>query len=239
VTLILGMSKAEGIYLSVDCRITDAHSGRLLNDSTVKFVIAHYRDGMKALFAYTGIAWLPNGTRIGKWLQRRLNEGPPEFDRSVEYLHGRLDRDLASFREGLVVDVLAVRGAERYFAGFSNTDWFNVTPTFQRKIEVLTKPFSFGTGAGAAQSFSKHVARHTFLLSEQVGKRPSNPHDHMNLLATVNRRVADEDSRISPHCHAAFISTDSHFESAQAAFPPKYGPSTSFDAPIVDLRGKW
>jgi hypothetical protein len=235
VTLILGMSKAEGIYLSVDCRVTEEHSGRLLNDATVKFVIVHYRERIKALFAYTGIAWLPNGTRVSRWLQRCLNAGPMQFDSSMEYLHGMLDRDLAPFGKILVVNVLAVRGTERYFAGFSNTDWFHVTPAFKHKREVLTQPFSFGNGAGAALSFSNHVARQTFLLSMRLHQRPRHPHDHMNLLATVNRRVADMDRRVSPHCHVSFISTDRRFESAQEAFPPKHGKSVPFPAPIIDL----
>jgi hypothetical protein len=37
-TLILGMSKPEGVYLSSDYRVTDARSGKLIDDASVKFL---------------------------------------------------------------------------------------------------------------------------------------------------------------------------------------------------------
>jgi hypothetical protein len=43
VTLILAMSKPEGIYLSVDYRVTDSRTGTKLGDHTsVKFLTIHY-----------------------------------------------------------------------------------------------------------------------------------------------------------------------------------------------------
>jgi hypothetical protein len=64
-TLILGMSKGEGLYLSTDHRVTDVRSGRLIDDASVKVLKLLYpplEDGPKALVAYTGAALLRNGT---------------------------------------------------------------------------------------------------------------------------------------------------------------------------------
>ena len=41
-TLILGMSKPEGIYLSVDYRVTNQKTHELIDDESVKFLTAHY-----------------------------------------------------------------------------------------------------------------------------------------------------------------------------------------------------
>jgi hypothetical protein len=37
-TLILAMSKAEGVYMSVDYRVTNMRTGQLLDDASVKFL---------------------------------------------------------------------------------------------------------------------------------------------------------------------------------------------------------
>jgi hypothetical protein len=71
VTLILGMSKPEGIYLSVDYRVSNSRTREVIDDESVKFLTVYYPPehvGPKALIAYTGIALLPDGTPVGDWL---------------------------------------------------------------------------------------------------------------------------------------------------------------------------
>lgn len=86
-TLILGMSKAEGIYLSADHRITEYPSGRLVDDASTKFLTVHYppdKEGPKALLAYTGLAELPDGTPMGTWLRETLRGETEVFDQSID-----------------------------------------------------------------------------------------------------------------------------------------------------------
>jgi len=55
VTLILGMSKPEGIYLSVDYRVSNSGTREVIDDESVKFLTVHYPPehvGPKALIAY-------------------------------------------------------------------------------------------------------------------------------------------------------------------------------------------
>jgi hypothetical protein len=74
-TLILGMSKPDGIYMSTDYRVTDYRTGTLVDDSSVKFLTAHYppdKTGPKALMGYAGLAVLPDGTKTGDWIRETL-----------------------------------------------------------------------------------------------------------------------------------------------------------------------
>ena len=62
VTLIIGMSKPEGIYLSVDYRVTDSRTRELINDKSIKTLTIHYPpiddSGPKVLLGFTGLAEL-------------------------------------------------------------------------------------------------------------------------------------------------------------------------------------
>ena len=59
VTLLLGMSKPEGIYMSVDFRVSDSKTRECLDYAVVKFLTVQYppdEGGPTAVFAYTGLA---------------------------------------------------------------------------------------------------------------------------------------------------------------------------------------
>jgi hypothetical protein len=109
VTLILGMSKPDGIYLSVDYRVTNSRTGRLLDDASVKHLQVTYppdKTGPRALLAYTGLAILPDGTPTGTWIRETLRGESEVFDVSMGHLRGRLERDIARLREALIINVL-------------------------------------------------------------------------------------------------------------------------------------
>src|ERR671933_450420 len=97
-TLILGMVKPEGTYLSVDYRVTDRRTGRVIDDAAVKFLSVTYppaEGGPRALFAFTGVATLRDETPVGDWLRETLRGASGEsFDASMAHLRERLDRDL-------------------------------------------------------------------------------------------------------------------------------------------------
>lgn len=244
-TLILGMSKAEGIYMSTDYRVTDARSGRLVDDASVKFLTVHYppdNGGPKALLAYTGLAILPDGTPTGVWLRETLRGETEVFDESMAHLGARLDRDVAPRQIPLMINALVLHGAQRYFGGFSN---LKITAekkvalegSFGYTMQELKDPFVFTNGSGAARVLA---GQHLDLLRSQLSVRPRKTFDHMKLLATVNRRVAAGETSVSPFCQVSFINADDKTSPTSHAFLEK-GEVVPFEMPIllfgIDVSG--
>jgi hypothetical protein len=123
------LSKPEGIYLSVDYRVTGKQltggqeQAMVLDHAAVKHLRvdypAHHADpnqwsseiGPAVLFAYTGLAeygprW--SRTKIGDWLRETIRGESDSLQASLEHLKNRLNRDLAKFREGLIVGALVI-----------------------------------------------------------------------------------------------------------------------------------
>jgi hypothetical protein len=227
------MSKAEGIYLSVDYRVTDARTGRKLDDESVKFLIVHYPPqdgGVKALFAYTGIARLPDGTRVGDWIRETLRGESEIPDVSMRHLRERLDRDIAPLKHGLIINILALQGDKRHFGAFTNmkTDG-TLRDAFDYGMYELAEPIAFCNGSGGARVLADG---HIEALNKQRRVLPRRPHDHMNLLASINRKVAQKDSTVSPFCHVAFINGDDRYEPEYKKFLQR-GEILPFHAPIM------
>jgi hypothetical protein len=100
-TLIMGMSKAEGVYMSTDYRVTDSRTGKVLDDASVKFLDIRYppvEGGPRALLGYTGLATLEDGTPMGTWLRETIRGELEMFDESLRHLKSRLNRDVAARR---------------------------------------------------------------------------------------------------------------------------------------------
>ncbi len=238
-TLILGMSKAEGIYLSVDYRVT--RGGRLVGDAAVKYLWVHYpppETGPRALFAYTGLATVfdgtPDATPTGRWLRETLRGESEYFDQSMAHLRERLNRDVGGHAE-LIVNVLVLEGERRLLGGLTNI-WrrdpsrpFRVQNTFNYVLQELTEPAAFGNGSGARRVIADgHFDR----MKAQLGVVPRRAHDHMCLLATINRRVAAVDDQVSPFCYVTFVSTDEKYPSESKTFVER-GESVLFEMPVM------
>ena len=119
-TLILGMSKDEGIYLSTDYRVTDARTGELIDDASTKFLHALYpplKSGPSALIAYTGLAILRDGTPTGTWIRETLRGETEVFDDSMAHLLDRADRDIAPLRVPLIINTLVHSGSTAVVRG--------------------------------------------------------------------------------------------------------------------------
>ena len=122
-TLILGMSKPEGIYMCVDYRITNANTRAVIDDSSAKCLTVHYAplgNGTKGLLAFTGLAVLPDGTPTLTWLRETLRGEPELPDQSMAHLRARLDRDFGPLRQPLIVNFLGLHEDKRFFGGMSN-----------------------------------------------------------------------------------------------------------------------
>ena len=124
-TLILGMSKAEGIYLSADFRVTESSTGRLVDDTSVKLLDVQFppEGGTRALIAFTGLAILPDGTPMGTWLRETIRGELEVPDQAMAHLRTRLDRDVARLRIGFILNALLIEGQHgerRLFGAFTN-----------------------------------------------------------------------------------------------------------------------
>lgn len=212
-TLLVGMSKAEGVYLSADFRVTEYPTGRLIDDASVKMLTVHYppdRDGARALIGFTGLAILPDGTPMGTWITETLR-GESEYpDQSMAHLRDRLDRDIAKLRTPLIINALLIEPGRRLLGGFSNlravagSNAPAVLPEFAYVMTERNEPFAFSNGSGATRLIAD---RHMDKIRGQLSVRPRKAADHMNLLASINRRVAAKDGTVSPACHVAFLPT--------------------------------
>jgi hypothetical protein len=245
VTLIVAMSKPEGIYMAVDYRVTDSRTGRLVDDASIKYLTVHYppSNGPRALVAYTGLAVLPDGTPTGTWIRETLRGETESPDRSMAHLRLRLNRDFARLRYPLIVNVLALHDRKRYFGGLSNmrrdpAGRGRVQGQFGYLMKELKEPSLVANGSGAVVAASDGRFQRMQSLLDVVPRRPQ---DFMNLLALTNRSIAASEPSVSPFCHVSFInSTDYGFGSESRSYV-QGGESVPFVMPLllegVDLTG--
>jgi hypothetical protein len=210
-TLILGLSKPEGIYLSVDYRLTDSLSGRIVDDAAPKCMTIRYAPqpgGVKALIAFTGAALLPGNVPTLRWIRETLRGEPDTPDQSMRLLHERLNRDFSTLRQPLIINVLAIHGEKRFFGGLTNvylTPQTAPRPAFGYVMNELSDDTFFANGSGAAVA----MAEPAFIkMTTLLAVRPRQPLDFMRLLSKVNRRVATIESSVSPFCRVSFINSD-------------------------------
>jgi hypothetical protein len=235
-TLLLGMSKPEGIYMSADYRVTDARGGKLIDDSSVKFLSVRYppdKGGPTSLLGYTGLAKLPDGTPTGTWLRETLRGESEPFEESMMHLGARLDRDIARLKIPLIISILVLHGERRYSGGFSNLEMDQkrilVRDSFGYHLQELEGPFVFANGPGRTKVIAD---QHLYFRRAQLGVRPRRPFDHMRLLATVNRSVAQRTKGVSPYCHVQFINSDDRTSPMSHTFL-KRGETVPFEMPLV------
>jgi hypothetical protein len=105
-------------------------------------------------------------------------------------------------------------------------------------MEELTKPFVFENGLGAIRVVADQYLDE--LLEARLNAPTEHVRDEMKVLADVNRRVAAEDSSVSPYCQVSFINADDSFAPAGQLFTEE-GESVPFHMPVllfgIDLSG--
>jgi hypothetical protein len=97
-------------------------------------------------------------------------------------------------------------------------------------MHEIDEPRLFANGGGAQRLGGDRQLQS--LLQRQLTLRPRRIEDHMNLLAHANRRVAETDATVSPHCHVSFINADGRYEAASRVFADK-GTSLPFHLPVL------
>lgn len=235
-TLLIAMSKPDGLYLSADFRVT--RSGRSESEQAIKFLTVHFalKDGPRALMGFTGLAELSDGTGVGDWLRETIRGEDQSFDQTMSHLLGRLNRDLRKYRAALIINILAVHGTRRFFGGFSNVRQFSpqgnagLTKEFGYRMHELDQSYCFFNGSGAATAVKLGLHE---LVKSQLDVVPRKTHDHLKLLATVNRRVAAVDKTVSPHSHVTFLPGSDRFSPTSHTFREADDPSIPFRMPLI------
>jgi hypothetical protein len=237
-TMILGMSKPEGIYLSVDYRVTDPRTHRLIDDTSTKSLTIHYppldKSGPKALLGFTGLAMLPDGTPTLTWIRETLRGESEVIDQSMAHLRSRLNRDIAPLGDPLIINFLVLEPYRRLFGGLSNLrinsqGRISVMRNFGYVMNQLTDWTIFGNGSGVRRlERDGHFAR----LQPHLGVVPREPMNHMKLLAIINRQVAAKDSGVSPFCNISFINSSDRFSPVSHSFTER-GESVPFEMPFL------
>src|ERR1035441_5617819 len=238
VTLIIGMSKPEGIYLSVDYRVTNARTREIINNTSIKSLAIHYppvdNGGPKVLLAFTGLAELPDGTPTLTWIRETLRGEGEVIDQSMSHLRKRLNSDIAPLGSPLIINLLVLERYRRLFGGFTNLripppGGNPVTPGFKYIMNQLTDWTIFANGSGAQRLMKDgHFAR----LQPHLAIIPREPMNHMNLLAGMNRRVAAKDDTVSPFCQVSFIPSGTRFGPTSHAFTEQ-GETVPFEMPLI------
>ena len=115
-TLILGWNKPDGIYMSVDYRVTNEDTGEVLDHYAIKFLILNYwpnGTGPKALFA------LPGWPSCGDACRSAVSYG--RFCGATEKVGGR-PYDAAQRRRGVAGVPRAHQGRCRLARAFIDLD---------------------------------------------------------------------------------------------------------------------
>ena len=237
-TLILGMSKPEGIYLSVDYRVTDSRTRALIDDASTKSLTIHYppldNGAPKVLLGFSGLARLHDGTPVLTWIRETLRGESEVIDQSMAHLRTRLNRDIAPLGLPLIINLLVLEKNRRLFGGLTNLritspGQTSVMRTFEYVMNELNDWTIFANGSGAQRLLKDgHFAR----LQPHLGTVPREPMNHMKLLAVINRRVAAKDKTVSPFCHVSFINSNDRFKPISHSFTER-GESVPFEMPFL------
>lgn len=209
-TLIITMIRPEGIWQSVDRRVTKA--GRVVDDAALKQL--HIKcppldvTGPQVMLGFTGLAEMPDGTPTLQWARETLRGETRTVMATFDHLRDRLTRDLGSSRlwqYPLIFSGGIFEGGKRFYAEVRNVDpkTWQMTRRFGYLIREVTHPMVFIGGDGLSG-----VSREDLdLLTAQAQIRPAKWEDHLGLLAAVNRRTADnlKKKSVSPWCAASFL----------------------------------
>jgi hypothetical protein len=211
-TLIITMIRPEGIWQSVDHRVTK--TGKIVDDATPKqlHIKCPSLDGPRpqVMLGFTGLAEMPDGTPTLQWTRETLRGETRTIMATFDHLRDRLTRDLGSSRLWhcpLVFSCGIFEGDKRFYAEIRNVhpQAWHPTRQFEYVIHEITHPWVFIGGSGLPWVTKKDID----LLVAQSRIRPAKWEDHLGLLAAVNRRTAQNMKKktVSPWCEASFLAS--------------------------------
>lgn len=244
-TLNLTIANRWGIWQSSDHRLTDAKTGKVVDDYSVKHLILRCPDGA-ALLCYAGIGRV-NGLDLSDWLRETLRGETRSLDQSFILIRENATRDLAPLLRTQNIQHMFSIGAFlkanpwvvqiRNFGprGGAVLDHFD---TVAKQIDEAGLGFSWGGGANVLASGDGE------LLATAANKKPRTPKEFRNLLASINRRAARTKSgqkTISPSCVTSYIPpagepADLEFHESKGAPKPMVIPLLLFGIDLSEMQ---
>jgi hypothetical protein len=211
-TMLMTMIRPEGVWQSADNRVTI--NGRVQDDVAPKqlhIICPPLPGGPQLLLAFTGLAVLCDGTPTIRWVRETLRGEPRQIMQMLEFLRGRLTRDVGRsglWRNPLIFSGGIFEGDKRYYVELRNVDprTRQAKRAFDFVVREVMEPAIFVGGSGFVAIFEDDWT----LLKSQAQIRPAKWEDHSGLLAAVNRRAAANDraKSVSPWCSTTYISHD-------------------------------
>jgi hypothetical protein len=238
-TLILAMSAPNAICMSVDYRVTNCNDGTILDPYAVKSLIVKTSfepGGPTALIAYTGLAQLWGGMPMGRWLRETLRGESQSFDDLMQHLLRQLNRRIARFNQVLMINILAVNGPngeERHWGAFSNTrDVQTAEPEFEYIMNQIGNDCVCGNGSGAAAVIGGGYVK---MMQTHVANSDHSATDHMNLLAKINRDVAEANpcGPVSPYCFVTCVGSETNWTPRMQVFHEPGETPPGFHMPMI------
>jgi hypothetical protein len=218
VTLLQTIVRPEGIWQSVDYRLTSLTTGAILDDAAPKqltVLCPPLPGGPHVLLAFTGLAQTPDGTPTLKWIRETISGQQRTIGVLLEHLRDRLTRDIGHSHLGVyglivVGGIFESKGKRSYFE-ISNFDpiTFAIRPDFELTITEIKGPRLLLAGSGRRAVAKSDID----LVNKESTTKPANWEEHLRLLAQVNRRAAERSKKIdpkgvgtvSPWCHVTYL----------------------------------
>lgn len=194
-TLAITLVAQWGTWASVDHRLTEHPSGKLITDSSVKHFVTRNRDG-GALISYTGLG------RVGRldlsaWVRGVLRGENRTVDETLIDLREQATARLGLYAHSYGIPHFFLAGAflqgHPWAIEVKNTQPSSALgagptqPSFRTSAENAAKEPILLVGGSGRDAITPADAK---LLEKVFRKRPRQPEEFMQLLADVNFRAA-------------------------------------------------
>ena len=210
--------RPEGVWQSVDYRLTSATTGAIMDDAAPKqltILCPPLPGGPHLLLAFTGLAQAPDGTPMLRWIRETIRGEQRTIEALLDHLRNRLTRDighshLRNYGLVLVGGVFENHGKRTYFQ-ISNIEAVSnaIRPIFECTVTEIKRPELFLAGAGRRSVAASDID----VVNKESTMKPVTWEHHLDLLAQVNRRAAERDKQldpagvgtVSPWCHVTYL----------------------------------
>jgi hypothetical protein len=241
VTLVLQMSAPNAVCMSVDYRVTSTADGSVLDPFAVKSLIIRTSmvpGGPIALIGYAGLATHLDGkSSMGHWLRETLRGESQSLDDLMQLLLSQLNSQIATLNKPLLISVLCVNGPsceQRHFGELKNTDDLRTTgpPTFTYNMCEIGNQQAFANGSGSLVALQPP---YDGMLRAHMAKSDHTADDHMDLLANINRGVAEADAngQVSPYCFVTSVCSDKNWTPHCGVFVRRGETPPEFHMPLI------
>ena len=206
-TLNIACLSRHAVYLTGDFRLTPTRPG--VDETTTQKIVPVIKTGWCALVAYSGVAQLPSGLDVGRWIAEQSR--PEQMREPLADLLQRLHKAeqwlprLNTAHRWLTICVVGFDGRHPFSYVFSNHldgDGKSTPPT-STLLQVKDKPRkptvrAFGSGARWMTAEERGAVRDLLVDNHEADAT-------LHALGIVNARVAERTPTVSSACMVGYI----------------------------------